>query len=703
MNLESSSAKKPTTLAEIAVAKKATLANENAAQAEIARQGDLSAAQALEAEATTKAQQEEREKQDAEEKAEAPVKADIARLTAQRDDLKMIRESLQMKSTNEDKSDDTSKPLSGVGMMEHSANVRTARKGSEQALNSFLGDKENKAFLAEEGVATIDDLTKNKTFREAEDVTKFTEAVVAEQGNNESLEVLRARLASLGVELPSGDLSDVEGAVTKKVNQLDKEISTKKLETKEGRQEVLDKFEQGIERSLSLRIKRESNFLVGKEIGGSYEEVFSEMKKEVISFMSKTPSIKPDEMKVIVERIVKKFSQDVVAQRKEVRDQYNAQTEKENRYTWREGETTSVGGGRQTEIGVDSLDSHSVNVRDVDRKFVSAIDAAVVTMSQGKRESDLSNMVPREILDTRYFSTMKSSEIERVFDGLQTDLEAVEREIASKQQEKKKKIQELSQIPNTVAQSYQRQLLMSNGLIEDVKLNTLIVSADFQRKTTFRIDGVLELIEKKNKEEQAEYENRLKEVTERLSAVRERIQALGQEPKLFGKDKWKSNHDALLQEEKSIEAEKNSLKDQRDAQDRERRNQGQQFMVTVHEGGVILPRQAISDMEKRSPLNAEGVFNLLKSSVLQETERIERETQMKVDELNKKADVIKKALEYPDIKKALDEASEKQKKATADFRATAEKTFAKFGGYGSDAAYDVLRRVKISQEREDDL
>lgn len=184
-----------------------------------------------------------------------PVRATIKKLEKDKLDLEMIKNSLDFKK--QDAND-------GLGMKEYSQLASTGKEKARGQLEAIA--EENKEALEKLDIKNIDQLADNPEFAEEEEVVSYKKALEQEAGVVLSDTKLKNRLAKLGIEIGDENFSyeSASQEIGKRLEDLEKELTTEKLKTPEGKEEVTSRLAEEFSENTE-NIFWEGSFMVDKE------------------------------------------------------------------------------------------------------------------------------------------------------------------------------------------------------------------------------------------------------------------------------------------------------------------------------------------------------------------------------------------------------------------------------------------------------
>ncbi len=196
--------------------------------------------------------QKKTEEQKKEEERLAPIRAEIKDMEEQMHSLEVLRGSLAFKSDKEQGK--------GIGMEEYASETTDKLKKQETEIENVF--YENKEALKEKvGITSKEELIARPEFDEEEEVKAYKSA----EKDVKELELtdrqLENRLKKFGIETAEGklDYAALAEKVGKRIPEFQKELFHKKLETPEGKEEILDFFAKEISEKIPGKRKIQVN------------------------------------------------------------------------------------------------------------------------------------------------------------------------------------------------------------------------------------------------------------------------------------------------------------------------------------------------------------------------------------------------------------------------------------------------------------
>lgn len=182
-----------------------------------------------------------------------PIRARVKQFEKEKLDLEMIKNSLDFKQRNpegDSKSEEYIQTNSGLkikkyskrglGMQENADSMSLEKKKTRGHLEEIAS--ENAEALDKLGVKSIDELAVHPDFSEEEEVVAYKQAINQQEDLLLSDTKLKNRLAKLGIEMNDENFSyeSASEEIGKRLESLEAELLADKLQTPEGRVEVVD-------------------------------------------------------------------------------------------------------------------------------------------------------------------------------------------------------------------------------------------------------------------------------------------------------------------------------------------------------------------------------------------------------------------------------------------------------------------------------
>ncbi len=203
--------------------------------------------QETKAEAEKKAQEKELE----------PIRARIKELENQKNQLDLVKGSLELKSDKD----------TGKGMKEYSKETEEQVKKESTRLDTLT--EKNKEALQTMGVENQDQLIDNPEFAEETEVVSYKKAKEQGEGLKMSDASLQEKLKTLGVNIDAESFSydSAERALTEKLQSVEGELLQEKLKTPEGKEEAIEMLSKNLEKNIPQASfsKNEKTFILERK------------------------------------------------------------------------------------------------------------------------------------------------------------------------------------------------------------------------------------------------------------------------------------------------------------------------------------------------------------------------------------------------------------------------------------------------------
>jgi len=177
---------------------------------------------------------------EAQEKELEPVRLRIKELENQKNQLNLIKGSLELKSSTE----------TGKGMREYSEETHKQVQKESTHLDDLIN--ENKEALQKIGIENKDQFVKNSEFAEESEVVSYKKAKEEVANLETSDSALKEKLKTLGVSIDEESFSydSAEKALSEKLQSLKDELLQEKIKTPEGKEEVANALSESLKDSV---------------------------------------------------------------------------------------------------------------------------------------------------------------------------------------------------------------------------------------------------------------------------------------------------------------------------------------------------------------------------------------------------------------------------------------------------------------------